>query len=297
MKKLWLTVSLLLLTLPAMIVQAGTDLTTSLSYTPVYQFKTDIDGGGSFRVDRHFLRLNFFKPLNRSTRIGLGLHYDFERWDFEDVTSIEGASPWGELHRPTLSFSLFHSFSDDWQLFVAPSIGLAQQSGAKLSDSLVYGAAFSLSRQLSPDLRLGLGMGVFERLEKVGIFPFLVVDWRLSEQFRLTNPFSAGPVGPAGLELVWQPEGAWEWALGGAWRSYRFRLAEDSRVPNGVGEVDFIAAFVRSTYKVSRQFSVDLSLGGLFAGSLEIENSDGKGLGETDYDPAPFVGLTFKGRF
>ena len=297
MIKLWLTLLILLLAGPALAGRDAAALSTSLSYTPVYQFETDIDSGGSFAVDRHFLRLDFFKPLNRRTRVGLGLHYDFEQWNFKGTTDIQGASPWQEIHRPTLTLPLFYSLNEDWNLFLAPSIGLAQESGAKTSESLVYGAVFSLTRNLQPGLRLGLGGGVFERLDKTTVFPFIVLDWKINEQFRLKNPFSAGPVGPAGLELVWQPEGRWELACGGAWRSYRFRLADDSGTPNGVGEVDFIASYLRSTYQMGKLFSADLSIGGLFAGSLGIEDSSGRSLGETGYEPAPFMALTFKGRF
>ncbi len=299
MKKLLLIIIFLLLSTSAPVLGewGSTGLSSSFSYTPSYQFETDIDGGGSFSVMRHALRLNFSTALNQQTRVGLGLSYDLENWDFKNVANIQAASPWQHLHRPTLDFSVFHNLNQDWQLFFAPSLGLAQESGAKLSDSLIYGAVFSLNRNVTPELRLGVGFGVFEQLENTSLFPFLFVDWRINEQLRLTNPFSAGPVGPAGLELVWQPQSQWEFGFGGAYRSYRFRLAKDNAVPNGIGEVDFMAGFIRSTYEVSKQYSVDLSAGGLFAGSLGVEDSGGNSVGESDFDPAPFAALTFKGRF
>jgi hypothetical protein len=37
--------------------------------------------------------------------------------------------------------------------------------------------------------------------------------------------------------------------------------------------------------------------GALMSGSITIDDENGNELGQTDYDTAPFVGLTVKGRF
>jgi hypothetical protein len=272
-------------------------LRTSFSYTPVYQFETDVDSGGSFAVERHFLHLDFLKPIDRQTQVGLGVHLDFEHWDFNDAATVLGATPWQEIQRPSLSLSVFHSPSKNWRIFFAPTIGVATTELANSGDSLVYGAAFSLIRSINQDLSLGLGIGAFERLEKTGIYPFVVINWKITDKLSLKNPFSAGPVGPAGLELVYDSGKRWKFGLGGAYRSYRFRLADDNSVSGGVGEVDFVAAFGRLAYNFAQRFIVDLSVGGLFSGEIGIEDAGGHSLGDSSYDTAPFVGLTFKGRF
>lgn len=297
LKKRLLCLFFLLLAAPSFAAQDPAALRTSITYTPVYQFETDIDSGGSFRVDRHFLRLDFLKPLSRQTQIGLGVHFDFEHWDFRNLGNIQGATPWQEIHRPSLKFSVIHALNEDWRIYFAPSVGLATASLSNAGDSLVYGVAFSLLRNLGPNLNLGLGFGVFERLEETRVYPYIVVDWKITEQLRLKNPFSAGPVGPAGLELAYLHSKRWEFGVGGAYRSYRFRLASDNSVPDGVGEIDFIASFARLTRNFDQQIAVDLSFGGLFSGELGIEDDAGRSLGESGYDTAPFVALTFKGRF
>jgi hypothetical protein len=269
----------------------------SFSYTPVYQFETDLDSGGSFDVSRHYLNFDVIRPFGQNLRLGLGLNYEFEKWNFNNMTNVVGATPWGSIHRPGISLPIFYTFSDNWILGFSPSVEYSGESGAKFSESLNYGGILSLSHPFSRNLYLGLGFGLFSRLEKTTIFPFIVIDWKISEQFRITNPFRAGPAGPAGLEFVYSPAENWELAIGGAYRFYRFRLDDKSAVPNGIGDNKFVVAFLRAQRKLGANFSIDLAGGALFAGKLSIENSTGDKLGSDNYDPSPFLALTLAGKF
>lgn len=57
------------------------------SYTPLYQFNTDLDGGGG-DVNSHLFRFSTVKSVGLKNEIGLG--YDLENWDFTDVLSVAG---------------------------------------------------------------------------------------------------------------------------------------------------------------------------------------------------------------
>ena len=269
----------------------------SFSYTPLYQFETDLDGGGSFDVSRHYFRFGVTRTINRNLRMGLGVSYDYEKWDFNNLSNVAGASPWNSIQRPGISLPISYRFADSWTLGLSPAVELSRASGAKIDKSFTYGAVVSLSHNFGPDLFLGLGFGLFDRLEKTNFFPFIVINWKINEQLRLSNPFRAGPAGPAGLELVYSPQRNWELGVGGAYRSYRFRLDDASAVPNGVGENEFVAGFLRVQRKLGSKMSLDLATGALFAGELSIENSDGNGIGEDKYDTSPFVALTLEGKF
>lgn len=269
----------------------------SFSYTPLYQFETDLDGGGSFDVSRHYLRFGVTRTVNRNLSLGLGLSYDYEKWNFDNLSNVAGASPWSSIHRPGISLPVSYRFADSWTLGLSPAVELSAESGAKTDESFTYGAVVSLSHVIGTDLLLGLGFGLFDRLEKTSLFPFIVINWKINETLRLSNPFRAGPAGPAGLELVYSPQRKWELGVGGAYRSYRFRLDDTSAVPNGVGENEFVVGFLRVQRKLGSKLTLDLAAGALFAGELGIENSDGNGIGEDKYDTAPFVALTLEGRF
>ncbi|MGA6926734.1 MAG: hypothetical protein WBY88_13685 [Desulfosarcina sp.] len=269
----------------------------SFSYTPIYQFETDADTGGSFDVQRHLLRFDISRNIDRHWTVGLGLSFDYERWNFSDIAGLAGIDPWDEIFSPGLSVPVFYSPGNQWRFGIIPSVDLAGASGAEADRSFSYGAVFSAARVFGSNLILGLGGGVFERLDQFEAFPYVVIDWRIDERLRLTNPFRAGPVGPAGLELVYTPAGRWEIGLGGAYRSYRFRLDDSSAVADGIGEVDFWAPFFRIGWRLGPQSRFDLNGGAMVGGSIAIEDENSNSLGQTDYDPAPFAGVTFKGQF
>ena len=267
------------------------------SYTPIYQFETDLDSGGSFDVQRHFLRFDISRFINRQWTVGLGLSFDYERWDFSGIAGLSGIDPWDEIFRPGISLPVFYSTGGKWRFGIIPSIEFAGASGAEASESLSYGAVLTAAYAFGPDLMLGLGTGIFERLDQSDVFPFVVIDWKINNRLRLTNPFRAGPVGPAGLELVYAPDDSWEMGMGGAYRSYRFRLDDSSAVADGIGEVDFWAPFLRVGWRVGEHYRFDINGGAMVGGSITIEDENGNQLGETDYDTAPFVGVTLKGQF
>ena len=268
-----------------------------ISYTPLYQFDSDLDSGGSFDVQRHLLRLGASRSVNGNWSVGLGLKFDYEHWRFSGIDALAGAGLWEDVYRPGISLPLFYSTADRWRFGIVPAFEMAAVSGADSGESLSYGAVLSAARSLRPGLMIGVGVGLFERLDQGEVFPYLVIDWKISDRLRLSNPFQAGPVGPAGLELSYLPTGQWELGLGGAYRSYRFRLDDSRTIDDGIAEVEFWAPFARLGWKLGSRTSVDLNGGVLLSGKLTIEDKNSDKLGDSDYDPAPFIGLTLRGRF
>lgn len=267
------------------------------SYTPIYQFDTDLDIGGSFDVQRHFLRFDATRIINRQWAVGLGLSFDYERWRFSGIESLAGIDPWDEIVRPGISVPIIYSTANNWRLSLIPSIEFAGATGAKTSESFSYGTVLTAMHAFGPNLMVGLGAGAFNRLGEWEGFPFLAIDWKVNDQFRLSNPFQAGPAGPAGLELIYMPSGRWEMGVGGAYRSYRFRLDDSSAVADGIGQVDFFATFLRIGINLGKRIGLDLNGGVLLEGEISVDDENGHDLGETGTDTAPFIGMTIRGEF
>lgn len=145
---------------------------------------------------------------------------------------------------------LFYSFTDEWSLGFWPSVEFSGESGAAVSDSIIYGASMALTRSFGKDLLIGLVWGAYAQLEEDSFFPFFIIDWKINNHFRLSNPFQVDPAGPAGLELIYAPADKWKIGVGGAWRSFRFRLDDNNTVSGGVGQDEYLVTFVR----VQRKF-------------------------------------------
>nr|MCU0811773.1 hypothetical protein [Thiobacillaceae bacterium] len=136
-----------------------------------------------------------------------------------------------------------------------------RENGADNGEALTWGGILSATRRFDGGNRIGLGIGAYDRIEDSSFFPVLLIDWRINEHWRLTNPLTAGPTGPAGLELDYRHDDAWSFGVGAAWRSTRFRLSESGAVPNGIGEERGVPVFLRATRAFDERTSLNLYAG------------------------------------
>ena len=265
----------------------------SFSFSPIYQFESDFDQGGGFSVQRYGFKFDTSTPVANSLRAGISLGYEFEKFDFSGTTAFAGAYPWSDIHRFSVGLPVSYRMTDSWSLFISPQVEWYGESGvATGKDSLGYGAIFAVSYRVSPGLTLGAGAGVFSRMAETKGFPYIAIDWKITEELRLNNPFRTSPSGPAGLELSYRISELWEIAAGGAYRSFRFRIDDRGMVPNGIGELDSTVGYARLTFRMGRDFNLDLYGGAAFNGKMRIADSNGNELGSDDFKTAPMMALS-----
>ena len=268
-----------------------------LSLTPVYQGNANLDRGGDFSVGGAILRGGFSKDLGGGNRAGVTLAYDNLNYSFSNPEAFGRVAPWGIVQRYGVSVPLSFAVGDGWSLGVMPSVDWFKENGASSGDSMTWGAMVSGSKRFDGGNRFGLGVGVFDGIEKTSVFPFLVVDWRFGDRWRLVNPLPSGPTGPAGLELDYRFDGGWTAGVGVAYRVMRFRLSETGPVRNGVGEERGVPVFLRVTRNITDQVALHLYGGVVAGGRLTLENSSGNMLREEKFNTAPLFGATVVGRF
>ncbi len=269
----------------------------TLSGSVISQLDADLDTQGSFSVSSLLFRASVAQPVSRKTILGLSLSYDHLDFDFSEDAELESASPWDKVDGLNLALPIIRKVNDRWSLFLSPSVGSFGASGASFSDSLTYGLVFTASYAFRPDRKLGFGLGAFDRIGESRAFPFVSIDWRLTDRIRLTNPLSAGPTGPAGLELAYEISPTWHFGLGGAYRNIRFRLDDQDLEPNGIGEQRGIVTFARLLHSFSPNLSLVIHTGVVFNGELRIEDENAQQRRTAEHDTAPLLAITLSGRF
>jgi hypothetical protein len=279
----------------AALAQAVGTTTWGASVAAHTEFGADLDRGGDVDVFMGVIAVDGYRQFTPAFGAGVGLRYNYERWSFGAPNAF-GGEPWDDIHRPSISVPLVWALSPEVSLGVTPSVAWSYEQGAGTGDALVAGAVLTASRRFSPDLRLGLGVGVFDDIEETKAFPFIVVDWRIDERWRVGNPFRAGPTGGAGVEVAYKHSDAWEFAGGAAWRSERFRLDDDGPAPGGVGETRGAPVFARASWLASRDVRLDFTAGVIVGGKLTLMDPQGHDLVAEDVDPAPFIGITLRTR-
>ena len=277
--------------------QAQGNWRPSASITPLYLGNADIEGGGDYSVFSTIVRAGVVGSIGGPNLAGLTFNYDYSDYSFSNPAAFGGVAPWNVVRRYGVAAPLVFGVSDRWVLGFIPSVDWFRESGADEGESLTWGGVFSATRFFADGNRLGLGVGIFQRLEKTSIFPLLLVDWKLGDRWRLVNPLSAGPTGPAGLEIDYRLDGGWNLGLGAAWRTTRFRLSESGPVANGIGEERGFPVFLRATRNFGAGITMNLYAGVVTAGQLRVEDPNGNAVREVDADPAPLVGVTFSARF
>jgi hypothetical protein len=273
-------------------------VTSSAAITGVTQFDTDLDRGGGFHWGGGILSGSISRQFTPQWSAGMSARYDYEEWNFDDqLTAFPAGAPWGKLNRPNVGVNVRYASADGLAFGLAPSIEWGFESGANAGDAISVGAVMTALKVFGPGKTLGVGVGVFRQIEETKVFPFLIVNWQLTEKLRLTNPLPAGPSGGAGIELAYAIDDNWEAAGGGAYRTYRFRLKSDGPYPDGIGESKSIPLFARIGRKFGESSRFDFYAGVSTGGKLTVMDRDGNDLANDEYKTAPAIGLTLSSRF
>jgi hypothetical protein len=272
-------------------------LRTSASLTPVYLASADIDDGGTYESRVLALNIGAMHPVSARTTVGIAFNYTYYENRFSDTNAFSVAKPWDNVERMGLSVPVFIRSNTGWVYFLTPSVDFIHERDADWSDSLTYGAVLSASRYFGPKKRIGFGLGLFQQLEEVKVFPFPAVDWQLTDTLRVKNPLPAGPTGPAGLEINYRVNTNWELGIGSAYRRIRFRLTDNGPFPGGIGEENGVIVFLHAATQFGGDMSLDLYGGALLNGELHVEDSRGHNIARHDFDTAPLLGATLRIQF
>jgi hypothetical protein len=305
MRHLFLQFALLLIGLP-LISQAQPSgpgqsdaIRASVSIVGINQFNTDLKTVGSFGWSNASASLGLIKPVSSNTSVGISVRYESEFWNWSNMQSYSasGKNPWSTINTPALSMVYSQKLDSEWRINLVPTVESSGEQGTSPNNSLTFGGILNASKQLSPTLNLGLGTGVFRQIDTNRIFPFLVIDWKITDRWNLNNPFPGGPAGGAGLELTYAATPNFKVSGGAAYRSYRFRLNDSSAYAGGVGQNRFIPIFAKFSYAFDRQTRLDLYTIANVGGALSATDSGGNQVFNTNYKTAPAIALNLVTRF
>jgi hypothetical protein len=263
----------------------------------VHQFDSDMDGGGRFSVDRSFLQGGVSYSTGPRRRVSFSVGAGRDRYDFSgDLGFVD--EPWDRIDQLRFSVPLTWAFDEQWTLFAIPTLRFYGESGASAGDSATGGALAGVSYRFGDSLTIGPGLGVLSRLEdSVGVFPILILDWKITDRISLETGRGLGATQGPGLDLHYRLSDSWSFGLGARYESLRFRLDDRGSAPDGVGEDSSIPVYLSATYSRGRDVQISAIAGVEINGELRLEDSEGRRLARDDYETAPFLGATFNVRF
>ena len=269
----------------------------------IYQFGTDIDGGGSYSVNRTFLGAGVEFEYSPALTLDFDIGMEWDDYDFSgtgEFTAPAAGEPWGTVFDLTLSAVSRWKLDENWRMILGGFVRWSGETDADFAESFSGGGVFGGAYVFSEDLSLGATALVTTQIEDGLLWiPSPIVDWRINRQLFISN--MRGPVTyPAslGLEIVYYLNENMNVSLGGRYEYRRFRLNDDgpAAIRNGVGGERTFPVWVRFEWRPIEQIRLHVLAGVNFGQRLELENSRGSLLSEQDTDPSPFIGcfLGFK---
>lgn len=270
----------------------------SLHGGALYQFETDLEeSDGEFDVWRAGVGLTARTEFTEEISLSLRGDYQYDLYDFHSET-LGDDDLWKDIHTISVGAIINFEISDDWELFAGPVLQFSFEGGAQGGEAVTFGGIFGVAYRASSTLTIGAGFGVTSQIEEVArFFPVFILNWQITDRLAMRNSPLVGAGVRDGLELVYEFDDRWEAAIGGGYYFSRFRIEGEGIFEDGVGEDTAIPLWLRISHDCTENFKVNIYGGVLAGGELRLEDEDGDGISSSDYDPAPFVGISGTYRF
>ncbi len=267
-------------------------VTVTSAVTGLHQFDSQLRSGGAVRMSGVSIAAGVTRQWIPALSAGLSLRDVSEEWRFASSTMLAGGAPWRNLRRSSVGLSSRLALSRTVLVGVSPSVEWAYDKRAGTGDAATYGGALSVVKLVRPGRTLGAGANIQRQFYSVKLSPFVVVNWKLDDRWRIANAPSTSPEGGGGVELRWASVQNWELAAGGVIRSQRYRLADSGTSVGRIGEYSSIPLFARCSRNLGARFKADLYLGAAASGRLRIRDSSGRELASVGSDTAPAMAAT-----
>jgi hypothetical protein len=280
-----------------------------LSVAYAHRFEANLDKNGRFSTDTTRIEFASQTELAKSLSWDNMVAYEFNYYDFTNTQSSNqtgteriGGDPFQDVHQLTYIPVLRWKIDPNWSIFGGPALQVSAESGADFGDGVTGGALFGFLWRRDANLSVGGAVAAISRIEDtVGLAPIPLVNWRFAEGWALRSGVpDFGARRGFGLELGWGMD-EWEIAAGAQFQRRRFRLDDDDSgltgSSKGVGQETSAPVYVKFTYRMSKDASIDLFGGVSLAGELKVEDRNGHDNqlppgydNKQQFDPAPIVG-------
>ena len=284
---------ILCLTAPIAIAQENAPtLSLDTSVAGMGSGKSDLGKGNEFQWYRG--NLNAALTWAPEPRTSYGAEFSLGRTHYSFEENVLGRSKL-DVDEFSLSLPVNMPFMERGGLFFSPQLSYSAQSGAEFKDSITYGAVGAVAWQISPNLLIGPGVGVFSTFEgsddDISFFPFLVLDWQFHDKWSLsTGADSIVSRGPS-VELAYQATDALKLGLEAGYETTEFRLKKDHPVSGGIGSQSHVPIAFTANYNPRENLTIAASVGAALAGNLQFNDKNGTKVYDKDYDITPIFGV------
>ncbi|MGB0658797.1 MAG: hypothetical protein ACPGNV_01370 [Mangrovicoccus sp.] len=259
-----------------------------------YQGNTDLDTGGEFSSRRFSTSVAGHRGFGPRSSIGVELSLGGFEYNFTDSQGFGSDITVGSYGVSVpLRFGLAGG-----QALLIPNMSFTGEDGVSFEDGSSYGVIGALSWKLADNLIIGPGFGVYSTLaDEWETFPFLVIDWDITERWNLSTSEGVGATQGPGLSISYGVSDALRLGVASRVEAIEFRLNDDGPGTDGIGKDQYIPVVATVNYEPSANLRISAFAGAQFDGQLKLEDADGNTVSRSDYDSSPIIGAVFKIKF
>ncbi len=269
----------------------STDVVVTLFGT--HAFEADFsDGPGSVGVTRGGVEVGFRRPIDDRSRLSVSIGLEGSAYDFSGDSTLAGVT--GEVWDSTVQASLAVVYSrqatEQWAWFFGGGVDASFETDADIGKSFTGGLVGGVNYAVNENLKLGGGLAVRSRLEDSGLFlPIVSVDWKLSDQWTLSN---SNELNSTGVALSFAANEKLTLSLHAAYQGRAYRLDDEGPVPEGVGRDSRIPVWVQARYAFTPRATASLAAGVLAWQEYTVLDQDGNELDQQEAEWTPFLGAS-----
>lgn len=259
--------------------------------------RVGLDAGGDVGATQYGIQAGITYASGPLRSVGLGAGIGLQDYHFSGDGGFASLNAWDRIHSYSVNLTWRESRTNGWTTLIIPSLRSRGESGASTTDTLTGGAILLAAYRFSPRLTLGPGIGIFSDLEDdADPFPFLVIDWDITERLNFGTGRGTGASQGPGLGFSYTASDAWTFGFGGRYEKLRFRLDGEGPAPGGVGQDDYVALVALATRRLPPFASLTVYAGMSLDGELRLEDQDGDRVQSVDTGEALMVGLALSVR-
>jgi hypothetical protein len=263
----------------------------------MHQMDADIDGGGSFSVNRFSFHAGPTYSYAEGSSLSLAVGYGFDSYHFSGKTAFGSREPWHDVHSFRFSIPWRWKINDRWTGLMSPTLRYSATDGVDVNDAVTGGGLAAFSYRYSDRLSIGAGLAIMTQLEdNTQVIPIVTIQWKITDTLSLQSGRGTGATLGPGLSLKWRPSRNWSFSFGARYEKLRFRL-HNKTVSNGIGEDRSFPIFAGIEYQCNPKTYISLIGGMTIGGELSLADRKGWTIIEEEHDPAGFLGIAFSTRF
>ncbi|MDF1809040.1 MAG: hypothetical protein P1U42_05030 [Phycisphaerales bacterium] len=221
----------------------------------------------------------------------LNIGFDAEQISYDFTAMGGGGSSFDDVTTLSVSSTYFGRIDDNSSWFAGATARASYESGASFDDSIAGGAFGGYRHKVSDKLDLGLGIGVFSRLEDdILIVPIPQIRYDMGNGWTLENE-------RIGIKLNYKMNDSVSMALTGEYKSRSFRLDDSNAVSAGATSESKLPVSFSVQYAPNNKVNLHGRIGAAFGGELEFFNAAGTSVSTRDLETSVFFGFGGSIRF